>query len=47
MRAPKIMRMVAMEWLWRALQSPRRMIPRYAKCFAILPGLMIDALRQR
>ncbi|UWR12630.1 WecB/TagA/CpsF family glycosyltransferase [Sulfitobacter mediterraneus] len=46
-RAPKIMRMVAMEWLWRALQSPRRMVPRYAKCFAILPGLMIDALRQR
>jgi len=46
-RAPKIMRMVAMEWLWRALQSPRRMVPRYAKCFAILPGLTINALRQR
>jgi len=27
--------------------SPRRMVPRYAKCFAILPGLFVQALRQR
>jgi len=46
-RAPKIMRMFALEWLWRALQSPRRMIPRYARCFAILPGLALDAARSR
>jgi len=46
-RAPKFMRALALEWLWRALQSPKRMIPRYAKCFAILPGLICDALRQR
>ena len=46
-RAPKIMRALALEWLWRALQSPRRMIPRYAKCFAILPRLALDAWRQR
>lgn len=46
-RAPKFMRVIAMEWLWRALQSPRRMVPRYAKCFAILPGLALQALRQR
>ncbi|MGC1494684.1 MAG: WecB/TagA/CpsF family glycosyltransferase [Sulfitobacter sp.] len=46
-RAPKIMRKLALEWLWRALQSPRRMVPRYAKCFAILPGLVMNALRQR
>ena len=46
-RAPKIMRALALEWLWRALQSPRRMVPRYAKCFAILPGLVVSALRQR
>ncbi len=46
-RAPKIMRKLALEWLWRALQSPRRMVPRYAKCFAILPGLVIHAIRQR
>lgn len=46
-RAPKIMRILALEWLWRALQSPMRMVPRYAKCFAILPGLMMQALRER
>ena len=46
-RAPRVMRMLAFEWLWRALQSPRRMVPRYAKCFAILPGLVVQALRQR
>lgn len=46
-RAPKIMRMMAMEWLWRAMQSPARMIPRYLRCFAILPGLVGQALRQR
>ncbi len=46
-RAPRLMRMLALEWLWRALQSPARMVPRYAKCFAILPGLVAQALRQR
>ncbi|MEP5729179.1 MAG: WecB/TagA/CpsF family glycosyltransferase [Sulfitobacter sp.] len=46
-RAPKVMRMLALEWLWRALQSPVRMVPRYAKCFAILPGLLVQAWRQR
>lgn len=46
-RAPRVMRMFALEWLWRAMQSPGRMVPRYAKCFAILPGLTVQALRQR
>jgi N-acetylglucosaminyldiphosphoundecaprenol N-acetyl-beta-D-mannosaminyltransferase len=46
-RAPALMRALALEWLWRALQSPVRMIPRYARCFAILPGLMWGAWRQR
>lgn len=46
-RAPKFMRALALEWLWRALQSPKRMVPRYAKCFAILPGLALEAWRQR
>ncbi len=46
-RAPKLMRLMAMEWLWRAMQSPTRMIPRYLQCFAILPGLVRQALRQR
>ena len=46
-RAPRFMRALALEWLWRALSSPRRLIPRYLKCAAILPGLTLDALRQR
>lgn len=46
-RAPKLMRMMALEWLWRAAQNPRRMIPRYAKCFAILPSLVLEALQTR
>jgi len=46
-RAPLIMRMLALEWLWRLLQDPRNMVPRYAKCFSILPRLVVDAWRQR
>lgn len=46
-RAPAWVRAIAMEWLWRALSSPRRMIPRYAACAAILPGQMLAAWRLR
>lgn len=46
-RAPRWVRKIAMEWLWRALSSPLRMMPRYAKCFAILPGQIVKALRIR
>lgn len=46
-RAPRWMRAVAMEWLWRALSDPRRMLPRYIACFAILPGQIIAALKLR
>lgn len=46
-RAPVWVRSVAMEWLWRALSSPRRLLPRYAACAAILPKLTLTALLQR
>lgn len=46
-RAPRWVRAMAMEWLWRALSAPRRLIPRYAACVAILPSLTIEAIRQR
>ncbi|MEP4037601.1 WecB/TagA/CpsF family glycosyltransferase [Pseudophaeobacter sp.] len=46
-RAPLWVRRIAMEWLWRAMSSPARMVPRYAKCFAILPGQIWKALRNR
>lgn len=46
-RAPKWVRAIAMEWLWRAMSAPRRLIPRYASCAAILPGQALQALRLR
>ena len=46
-RAPVWARSLAMEWLWRALTSPRRLGPRYLKCFAILPSEMLRAIRIR
>lgn len=46
-RAPVWMRRLALEWLWRALSSPMRMVPRYARCFFILPRQIQLALQQR
>ena len=46
-RAPEWMRMLALEWLWRMASSPRRLLPRYAACAAILPAEAIKALRLR
>lgn len=46
-RAPEWMRRLALEWLWRAAQSPKRMIPRYAACAAILPKQMWRAYRAK
>ena len=46
-RAPLWMRKIALEWLWRTLENPARMAPRYARCFAILPKLTWMALRTR
>lgn len=46
-RAPKWVRTLALEWVWRMLSSPRRLVPRYAKCVAILPGQVGAAMRLR
>ena len=46
-RAPRWMRRLALEWLWRALENPARMAPRYGRCFLILPRLTAAALRIR
>ena len=46
-RAPAWVRAAAMEWLWRSVTSPRRMVPRYVACAAILPSLAVQAIRQR
>lgn len=47
MRAPRWVRVLALEWLWRALSAPTRLIPRYIACAAILPSLTVEAIRQR
>lgn len=46
-RAPEWVRRVAMEWAWRMLSAPRRLVPRYARCAAILPAEAMAALKQR
>ncbi|WP_245990289.1 WecB/TagA/CpsF family glycosyltransferase [Litoreibacter meonggei] len=46
-RAPKIVRKLAAEWLWRLATNPARFAGRYGKCIALLPGLLRDALRAR
>lgn len=46
-RAPGWVRGMALEWLWRMLRDPRRMVPRYAACAAILPLEAARALRMR
>jgi len=46
-RAPKLARALKVEWLWRALTSPRRMVPRYWRAGKLLPRHMIQARRQR
>lgn len=46
-RAPEWVRRLALEWAWRMLTSPKRLVPRYAACAAILPGQAIAAWRLR
>lgn len=46
-RAPKWVRAIAMEWAWRLLLNPRRLIRRYISCFRILPTHLIASWRQR
>ncbi|WP_050761505.1 WecB/TagA/CpsF family glycosyltransferase [Jannaschia sp. CCS1] len=46
-RAPRLVRVLAAEWLWRMLSNPRRMVSRYMACLGILPTLTGEALRLR
>lgn len=46
-RAPVWVRRLALEWLWRMLGNPRRMLGRYAQCAAILPHELRQAHRLR
>lgn len=46
-RAPRWMRRIAMEWLWRMINEPKRLVERYTRCAMLMPGLSLAALRLR
>ncbi|MCC5991743.1 MAG: WecB/TagA/CpsF family glycosyltransferase [Rhodobacteraceae bacterium] len=46
-RAPRLVRRLALEWLWRMLSDPKRLVLRYIKSALILPGQARAALRLR
>lgn len=46
-RAPKMVRRLAGEWLWRLALNPVRLARRYGACIVILPELTLVALRSR
>lgn len=46
-RAPRVMRMLALEWAWRMMSDPRRLAVRYLRCALILPGQAMAAFRLR
>ncbi len=46
-RAPKLVRKLALEWAWRWAKDPRRLTARYLGCIAVLPRLLVKALKVR
>ena len=46
-RAPRWIRAMALEWLWRLLSNPRRLAARYGACILVLPRLTVRALAAR
>lgn len=46
-RAPRWVRALAAEWIWRLAGNPRRLARRYADCLVVLPGEAMAALRGR
>ena len=46
-RAPRVVRIVAAEWLWRLARNPQRLARRYGACIAVMPSLFKAALNVR
>lgn len=46
-RAPVFVRRIAMEWAWRILMNPRRLLARYIRCAGVLPRHIRRAYRAR
>jgi N-acetylglucosaminyldiphosphoundecaprenol N-acetyl-beta-D-mannosaminyltransferase len=45
-RAPSLTQKVGLEWAWRMLREPRRLGPRYARCLATVPQLVVRTIPQ-
>lgn len=45
-RAPTITQKIGLEWAWRMVKNPKRLGPRYAKCMAAAPKLLVKTLPQ-
>jgi N-acetylglucosaminyldiphosphoundecaprenol N-acetyl-beta-D-mannosaminyltransferase len=45
-RAPSLTQTIGLEWAWRMLREPRRLGPRYARCMAIVPQLVVRTIPQ-
>lgn len=45
-RAPSLTQRAGLEWAWRMLCEPRRLGPRYARCMAVVPGLVARTIPQ-
>jgi exopolysaccharide biosynthesis WecB/TagA/CpsF family protein len=45
-RAPSMAQRYGFEWAWRMIRDPRRLGPRYARCAAVVPGLVARTLPQ-
>ncbi|WP_018698769.1 WecB/TagA/CpsF family glycosyltransferase [Amorphus coralli] len=45
--APTWMRRTGLEWVWRTLQEPRRLAPRYGRILALAPLLLKDHFLDR
>lgn len=45
-RAPSITQKIGLEWAWRMLKNPRRLGPRYVKCMALVPRLVLKTIPQ-
>lgn len=43
-RAPRLMQVTGLEWLWRALQEPRRLFPRYIHSGLWLVGYVLRSM---
>jgi exopolysaccharide biosynthesis WecB/TagA/CpsF family protein len=45
-RAPSVTQKIGLEWAWRMLMDPRRLGPRYARCMAVVPRLVVRTIPQ-